>query len=127
MHSYITQAQQTELADWGAPEDIGAETVSGPIQCSGSIDLGSTEGPVFGGLYAATRGVYRVVYPFHEHATVMQGEVELTDERTGVSNLYRQGDSWLIKKGTPVRWTIKSDRVLKSYLATTAGLEGDRN
>jgi uncharacterized cupin superfamily protein len=127
MHSYITQAQHTELADWGAPEDIGAETVSGPIQCSGSIDLGSPEGPVFGGLYAATRGVYRVVYPFHEHATVLQGEVELTDERTGVSNLYRQGDSWLIKKGTPVRWTIKSDRVLKSYLATTADLEGDRN
>ncbi|NTA13909.1 cupin domain-containing protein [Agrobacterium tumefaciens] len=123
MHSNIDQAQHTELADWGIPQDIGAETVSGPIQCFGRIDLGSPEGHVFGGLYAATRGVYRVVYPFHEHATVLQGEVE----RTGVSNLYSQGDSWLIKKGTPVRWTIKSDRVLKSYLATTAELEGDRN
>ncbi|APO70797.1 cupin domain-containing protein (plasmid) [Rhizobium gallicum] len=127
MHSYIDQAQHTELGDWGTPEDIGAETVSDPIQCFGRIDLGSPKGPVFGGLYAATRGIYRVVYPFHEHATVLQGEVELTDERTGATNLYRQGDSWLIKKGTPVRWAIKSDRVLKSYLATTTELEGDRN
>ncbi|PND17990.1 hypothetical protein CN934_30500 [Ensifer sp. MMN_5] len=122
MHAYLIENQYSNLADWGAPEDIGAATKSGSIRISGKIDLGSPESPVFGGLYAATRGVYSVVYPFHEHATLLDGQLLLTDESTGTSNLYGAGDSWLVRKGTPVRWEIKSDRVLKSFLATTTDL-----
>lgn len=126
MHSYVKQMDVVGLDDWGRPEDIGAETIDGPIQVSGRIDLGNPEAPVFGGIYAATRGVYRVTYPFHEHATILEGEVELTDESTGISQVFRTGDSWLIRKSTPMRWDIKSVRVVKSYIATTTDIEGVR-
>lgn len=110
------------LDDWGTPESIGAETLEGNVRVAGPFDLGSPEEPVFGGLYSASRGKYRVVYPFHEHATLLNGELTLTDERTGNSVNYGPGDSWIIAKGTPVVWEIRSDHIRKSYIATTADL-----
>ena len=38
---------------------------------------------VFGGLYAATRAKYRTVYGLHEHATLLAGQIELTEENSG--------------------------------------------
>ena len=32
------------------------------------------------GIYEVTKGKFKVIYPFHEHATVLDGEVTLTDE-----------------------------------------------
>ena len=110
------------LDDWGAPEVIGAETLEGDVRVAGSFDLGSPEGTVFGGLYSATKGKYRVVYSFHEHATLLYGELTLTDEHTSKSVSYGPGDSWIIAKGTPVVWEVRSDRICKSYIATTADL-----
>ncbi len=108
------------LDSWGAPEDIGATTVSGPIACSGKFLIGSPETAVFGGLYAATQGTYRVVYPFHEHATLLEGELAITAEATGETTVYGPGDSWIIAKGTAVVWQIRSARIVKSWLATVA-------
>lgn len=119
MHSYLIQAATADLSDWGTPEDLGAETLEGSVRIAGRIDLGSTDGAVLGGVYSATRGAYRVVYPFHEHATLLEGQLKLTDEATGTATAYGPGDSWIIRKGTPVPWEITTERVAKSFLATT--------
>lgn len=108
------------LDDWGTPENIGAQTLDGSVRVSGKIVFGTLEAPVSGGLYSATRGRYRVVYPFDEHATLLDGELLITDEKTGDSVLYRAGDSWIIAAGTPVVWEVRSDSIRKSYLAVTA-------
>jgi len=115
--------QPPEMLDaWGTPEDIGAATLEGPIQVSGKIVFGSLETPVSGGFYAATRGRYRVVYPFHEHATLLEGELELTDETTGQTEIFGPGDAWIIAKGTPVIWHIRSALIRKSYICATVDL-----
>jgi len=110
---------RVELDAWGSPEDIGATTLEGPIEVAGKLLFGSLETPVSGGLYSATKGKYRVVYPFHEHATLLDGELALTDENSGETLVYGPGDSWLIAKGTPMIWDIRSVHIRKSYIAVT--------
>lgn len=110
------------LDDWGTPEDIGATTLEGPIKVAGKIVFGSLETPVSGGYYTATRGRYQVVYPFHEHATLIEGELAITDTASGATVVYGPGDSWIIAKGADVIWDIRSDTIRKSYLAATADI-----
>ncbi|WP_297372027.1 cupin domain-containing protein [Acidocella sp.] len=105
------------LDEWGTPEDIGAATVEGAVKVSGKLLFGTLQTPVSGGLYAATQGKYRVTYPFHEHATLLDGELAITDEATGQTVVYGPGDSWIIAKGTTVLWDIRSPHIRKSYLA----------
>ena len=122
MTPFKLESDRQILDDWGAPEAVGAETLDGNVRLAGAFNLGSPEGTVFGGVYSATKGKFRVVYPFHEHATLLDGELTLTDERTGKSVDYGPGDSWIIAKGTPVVWEVRSDHIRKSYIATTADL-----
>jgi uncharacterized cupin superfamily protein len=110
------------LDAWGRPEDIGAETLDGPMQVSGKLLFGTLETPVSGGFYAASQGSYRVTYPFHEHATLLEGELRLTDASTGKSETYGPGDSWIIGKGTTIIWQVLSPRILKSYICSTTDL-----
>ncbi|KIC09225.1 hypothetical protein RA19_16050 [Leisingera sp. ANG-M1] len=124
MTAYLQTMERGDLDAWGTPEDIGSETVEGAPECAGSFDLGSPDDPVFGGLYSVTKGKYRVTYGFHEHATLLDGEVALTNEATGDTVVYGPGDSWIIAKGTPVLWDIRSDVARKSYLAVTTDLPG---
>ncbi|OCO98836.1 MULTISPECIES: cupin domain-containing protein [unclassified Ensifer] len=119
MKLYNPVGEESGLADWGKPEDIGAVTVEGDVRVAGRFDLGSPQSEVFGGVFVATRGQYRLVYAFHEHATLLSGRLELTDEITGQTISCDPGDSWIIAKGTPVLWTIVSDRISKSYVAAT--------
>ena len=123
MKPFLLTDDEPKLDDWGTPEDIGATTLEGDIRVFGRFDLGSPESPVLGGLYAATKGKYRVVYPFHEHATLLSGSLDLTDERDGRTVRYGPGDSWVIAKGTPVVWSILSEKICKSYVAATADIE----
>ena len=122
MLSFKLGMPREALDSWGAPEDIGATTVEGPIACAGKLLFGTFESAVSGGLYSATKGKYRVTYPFHEHATLLDGELAITDETTGVTTVYGPGDSWIIAMGTTVLWDIRSAMIAKSYLATTASL-----
>jgi uncharacterized cupin superfamily protein len=122
LHIFKPGAAIAALDDWGTPEDIGATTLEGPIACTGKFLLGAPDKAVFGGLYAATRGRYRVVYGFHEHATVLEGELAITNEASGETTIYGPGDSWLIETGTAVIWEIRSERVVKSWIASTAAL-----
>ncbi|MNR68569.1 hypothetical protein D3C85_1932080 [compost metagenome] len=48
---------------------------------------------------------------------MVSGELRLTDESTGQSQLYRAGDSWFVAKGTPVLWEVLSDSFVKHYYA----------
>lgn len=105
-----------DLDAWGAPEDIGATTLEGPIACSGLFTLGGPATPVFGGLFAAGRGRYRVTYAFDEHATLLEGELAITDETTGTTTVHGPGDGWIVATGTTVVWEIRSERVVKSWL-----------
>ncbi|WP_264214165.1 cupin domain-containing protein [Leisingera thetidis] len=122
MTAYLQTMQRGTLESWGRPEDIGSETVEGSPHCAGRFDLGGPDGTVFGGVYSVTRGKYRTVYGFHEHATLLDGVVALTDETTGETVVYGPGDSWIIAKGTPVLWDIRSDTADKSFLAVTTDL-----
>ncbi|WP_298286322.1 cupin domain-containing protein [Acidocella sp.] len=105
------------LDDWGTPENIGAVTVEGAVKISGKLLFGTLETPVSGGIYAATQGKYRVTYPFHEHATLLDGELAITDETSGKTVVYGPGDSWIIAKGATVLWHIRSPHIRKTYLA----------
>ncbi len=118
----VLNSELVALDAWGSPEDIGATTIKGPIKVSGKFLIGAPDKPVFGGLYAATRGTYRVVYAFHEHATLLDGEVAITDEKSAETVIYGPGDSWIIAKGTAVTWEIRSEVIRKSYMATTIDL-----
>lgn len=122
MRAYLRHGTHSSLERWGSPEDIGSTTVEGEIDCAGSFDLGDPDKPVFGGEYSVSRGKYRVSYGFHEHATLLEGEVALTNEATGETVIYRAGDSWLIAKGTPVLWDVRSEIARKSYLAVTTDI-----
>jgi uncharacterized cupin superfamily protein len=122
VRTFVLSVEQTGLDDWGRPEDIGATTLEGEVKISGRFDLGGPSSAVFGGVYAATRGKYHVIYPFHEHATLLFGNLELTDEASGATVSYGPGDSWIIAKGTRVIWSIVSERICKSYIATTADI-----
>ena len=113
---------RVELDAWGAPEDIGGTTIEGPIKVAGKLLFGTLETAVSGGLYSATKGKYRVVYAFHEHATLLDGDLAITDEATGTTTVYGPGDSWIIAKGTAVVWDIRSDHIRKTYLAAMADL-----
>ena len=111
------------VADWGKPEDAGAQTLDGgEMKVGGAIVFGSLDGPVHGGLYEASRGRFRVSYPYHEHSTVREGILAITDESTGTTIEYGPGDSWIIAMGAPIIWDVRSDKVLVSFLATTVEL-----
>ncbi|MCY1431888.1 hypothetical protein D3C76_586800 [compost metagenome] len=58
-----------------------------------------------------------MTYPFSEQATVVSGELLLTDESTGQTTRYKAGDSWFVTKGTPVLWEVLSDSFVKHYYA----------
>lgn len=122
MLSFKLDMDRIALDDWGTPEDIGAATVAGLVKVSGKILFGSLDSPVSGGLYAASQGQYRVTYPFHEHATLLDGQLALTDETSGKTVVYGPGDSWIIAKGTTVLWDIRSSYIRKSYLAASVDL-----
>ena len=49
----------------------------------------------------ATRGKGRIEFPFTEHATILNGEVELTDQ-WGNRALLEAGDGCLITQGSVV-------------------------
>lgn len=105
------------MEPWGSITTLGAEIVTGDPQCMGAMIHGAPTDPVSAAYFGVTRGVFRMVYPFDEHAIVVEGTVTLTDEATGIATQYGPGDAWFAKKGTPLLWEVTSDRFVKNYLA----------
>lgn len=107
-----------DLQSWGSFSKIGAEIIEGgDVQAYGKMTYGGPEDPVSAGYFGSDKGTYRLVYPFSEQATLLQGELRITDESTGETTLYRPGDSWFVTKGTSTLWEVLSDGFVKHYLA----------
>jgi uncharacterized protein len=118
----LTAIQQgTQLSDleaWGKLSDLGAQILEGgDIGAFGKMTHGAPTDAVSAAYFGTNQGKFRLVYPFSEQATVVQGEVRLTDESTGETRTFKAGDSWFVTKGTSTVWEVLSDGFVKHYLA----------
>lgn len=112
--------QGTTIADldaWGTVADLGSEILEGEGKAFGKMTFGAPTDPVSSAYFGVTRSKFRMVYPFNEQATVVSGEVTLTDEASGKTTTYKAGDSWFVEKGTPVLWDVTSEAFVKHYFA----------
>ncbi|MEW6464037.1 DUF861 domain-containing protein [Ectopseudomonas khazarica] len=106
-----------QLDAWGTVADLGSEILEGEVKCFGKMTAGAPTDPVSAAYFGTTKGKFRMTYPFNEQATVVTGEVVLTDESTGQASRFKAGDTWFVTKGTPVLWEIVSDSFVKHYYA----------
>jgi hypothetical protein len=104
------------LFSLGPPEALGGQVLMGTPQLYGRIDF--QQGNMLGGLFMATTGMIRVTFPFTEHATILEGEVTLTDE-TGKTQTFKAGDSYFIRQGSVILWDVKGAYVVKSFFNVT--------
>ncbi|MEZ4302859.1 MAG: cupin domain-containing protein [Polyangiaceae bacterium] len=103
---------QSELVDLGPPGALGGTVLEGDPAISARVDHAS--GPFLAGVFQATRGKVLIHFPFTEHATILAGEVALTDA-TGHHAVLRPGDSYLIHQGSDIVWDVTGDLVQKSF------------
>ena len=106
-----------ELDAWGTVADLGSVILEGDGKVFGRMTFGAPTDPVSAAYFGVTKSKFRMVYPFNEQATVVYGEVVLTNEATGQSTRYKSGDTWFVEKGTPVLWDVVSDSFTKHYFA----------
>lgn len=111
--------QDAEMTPFqGRPEDIGGQVLEGTPRISLRIDF--QQGPMTAGIFEATRGKVRIDFPFTEHATILEGEVTLTDQ-AGHSHTYKPGDTYFIRQGAIIIWDVKVDRLRKSFFNIREG------
>lgn len=108
----ILETSEAELVDLGAPENLGGRVLEGAPKISARIDF--NDRGMMAGIFEPTTGKVEVRFPFTEHATIVEGEVRITDE-SGQTRLYRPGDSYFIKQGQVLIWDVRRERVRKSF------------
>jgi uncharacterized cupin superfamily protein len=118
MIAFKLASNPVALDVWGPPEKLSAVTLEGAPVMHGTNLYSSAGGQILSGIYEVTKGKFKVIYPFHEHATVLDGEVTLTDEE-GNSVTYGPGDSWFCHQGEVVTWDVK-ERLRKTFFVVTA-------
>ncbi|EGY52293.1 cupin domain-containing protein [Neisseria shayeganii] len=97
---------------------LGGEILEGgEVKAYAKGTYGDPGAPISAGYFGTDKGRYRLVYPFSEQATIMQGEVRITDESTGETHHFKAGDSWFITKGTSTVWEVLTDNYTKHYLS----------
>jgi uncharacterized protein len=99
----------------GAPESLGGRVLEGNPEIFARVDY--SRNGTMAGLFKATTGKIEILFPFTEHATILEGEVTLTDE-TGQSHTYKAGDSYFIRQGQVIVWEVKGRHVIKSFFNT---------
>ncbi len=104
---------ESDLVDLGPPANLGGTVLEGDPRISARIDY--ARGGLLAGVFQATRGKARIQFPFTEHAAILHGEVELTDQwgnhaRLGI------GDSYLIRQGSVVFWEVLGPALQKTFL-----------
>lgn len=99
------------------PQEFGGELIDADVEWSGRLDL-VTE-TLVGGVFQATRGSYRVVYPGSTHVTIHAGKVNVTTAE-GTFKL-RPGDSYLATTGAEVEFETVSPSYQASFLWNLAG------
>ena len=107
---------ESQLVDLGAPETLGATVLEGQPKISARIDY--AEGQLLAGVFHATRGKVRITFPFSEHATILNGEVELTDQWGNNARL-EAGDSYFIRQGSVILWEVRAQAVQKTFFNRT--------
>lgn len=109
-----------DLDAWGQITALGGELLDGTtsVDVYGKMSLGTPTDAVSAGYFGTTQGTYRLVYPFSEQAVILVGEVEITDESTGIATTFKAGDLWVVNKGVSTVWKVKSDFFIKHYFAT---------
>ncbi len=105
-----------ELAPLGPPEGLGGKVLAGEPRISARVDF-SRDG-MMAGIFEATTGKVEIHFPFTEHATIIEGEVTLTDE-SGKTHTYRPGDSYFIEQGQVIIWEVTCPRVRKAFFNIT--------
>ncbi|MCP9268709.1 cupin domain-containing protein [Xenorhabdus sp. XENO-1] len=106
-----------ELMPIGSVTHLGSIVLEGDPQASGAMTHGEPTDNLTCGIFACTRGKFKMIYPFDEMATVHEGSVKLTDVKTGATVEYHKGDSWFAAKGTEIVWEITTERFVKHYMA----------
>ncbi len=96
----------------GPVEGLGGRVLEGEPRIYARIDY--SRNGMTSGLFKSTTGKVEVTFPFSEHATILEGEVTVTDE-TGQSHSYKTGDSYFIRQGQVVLWDVKGKQVIKSF------------
>ncbi|MCD9672817.1 MULTISPECIES: cupin domain-containing protein [Klebsiella] len=105
-----------ELQHEGSLTALGGEIFEGgDVKFRVQPTYGAPTDPINAGYFGTTKGVYRLVYPFDEQATITSGEVKITDEGTGETHFYKTGDSWFITAGTSTKWEVVSANYTKHY------------
>jgi len=74
-----------ELDSWGSVTDLGSQIVEGDVKAYGRMTHGAPTDSISAAYFGTNKGKFRMTYPFSEQATVVSGEVLLTDESTGVT------------------------------------------
>lgn len=103
---------ESELVDLGPPASLGGTVLEGDPRLSARIDYAA--GSLLAGVFQATRGKARIEFPFTEHATILAGEVELTDHWGNHARL-EAGDGYLITQGSVVLWEVRGQAVQKTF------------
>jgi uncharacterized cupin superfamily protein len=111
-----TNIDDSSFIDLGAPENLGAKVLEERPKISGRIDF--QENGMTAGIFEATKGKVEITMPFTEYATIIEGEVTITDE-AGNSHTYKPGDSYFLKQGQVVIWDAQVPRVRKSFFNIT--------
>lgn len=116
MHAFKLNQPVPELQPIGSVSLLGALPTEGDPQVAVAMIYGKPEDVFSCGLFSSTRGGFTMIYPFTEHATVLEGEVELTV--AGQEPIrFSPGDSWFVEQGTEVAWKVLTPRFVKHYLA----------
>jgi hypothetical protein len=116
VYSLRTAVDMSTLVAFGPPDALGGQVLSGQPELFGRVDF--QQGNLLGGLFMATTGLIRVTFPFTEHATILEGEVTITDAM-GNTQTFRQGDSYIIRQGQVILWDVKGKHVIKSFFNYT--------
>ena len=117
LHPITRHITLDQLDPWGTVADLGSEILAGEGKAYGKMTAGAPTDPVSAAYFGVSKSTFRMTYPFNEHAVVLEGEVTLTNEATGESRSYGPGEGWFVEKGTPVLWTVTTDRFVKNYFA----------
>ena len=78
MHAFKLKHPVPELQPIGSVSLLGATPTGGDPQVAGAMIYGEPQDAFTCGLFSSTEGSFTMTYPFTEHATVLEGEVELT-------------------------------------------------
>ncbi len=118
MHAFKLKHPVPDLQPIGSVSLLGATPTAGDPQVAGAMIYGEPQDAFTCGLFSSTEGSFTMTYPFTEHATVLEGEVELT-VAGGEPQRFAPGDSWFVKQGTEVEWKILTPRFVKHYRRTS--------